>query len=136
MSPRSLPICLAAMCVIASCAVLAQQPGYVVRGEDPQTLVKEQPELPSLDRYSAAAIKAKIGSRQPGLVSIERMVNLAPLDEFTGGDGRLALWAERQTRNPRAIVIRDGYVTPADIADALDSSAFVLASSIKHLNRF
>ena len=74
----------------------AQAADYVVRSEDPNVLYEPKPELPSLKPFTRAAVMAKIGSRQPGEVSSARMVHLDPMNEFVGGDGRLAVWAARQ----------------------------------------
>ena len=101
----------------------AQAADYVVRSEDPNVLYEPKPELPSLKPFTRAAVMAKIGSRQPGEVSSARMVHLDPMNEFVGGDGRLAVWAARQRRNPHAIVLRKGYLTPADIATVLGPEA-------------
>lgn len=105
-------------------ANVGEPPNYIVRGADPAQLERDAPELPDVTGYTAEAVSRRIGDRRPARVGTERMVTLKALDEFTGGDQRLAIWAARQSRNPQAIVIRDGYATPADLASALDPAHF------------
>lgn len=98
---------------------------YLVEGADPRPLTERAPpDIPSLAPYTAEAVAERIGSRAGGFVQTKRMVVLDALEEFTGGDGRLAIWAARQKRNPHAIVVSGGYVTPRDIARSVDASIF------------
>ena len=121
MLTRTLLSLLGLVLMLAPVKLLAAD--YIVRSEDPQVLYRAKPELPSLQPYTRQAVLNKIGSRTPGSISTVRMVHLDPMNEFVGGDGRLAVWAARQRRNPHAIVLRSGYVTPQDIAAALGPEA-------------
>ena len=102
--------------------VLANKQRYVVEAADSDALALAKPELPSLAPYPRAAILKKLGLPRAGSVSVERMTGLAELDEFTGGDGRLAIWAARQAQLPLVIVLRNGLFTPQDLACLLYTS--------------
>ena len=104
--------------------VLANKQRYVVEAADSHALALAKPELPSLAPYTRAAILKKLGPPRAGSVSVERMTGLAELDEFTGGDGRLAIWAARQAQLPLVIVLRKGLFTPQDLAQRLDPAHF------------
>ena len=106
MLTRTLLSLLGLVLMLAPVKLLAAD--YIVRSEDPQVLYRAKPELPSLQPYTRQAVLNKIGSRTPGSISTVRMVHLDPMNEFVGGDGRLAVWAARQRRNPHAIVLRSG----------------------------
>lgn len=97
---------------------------YLVRAAPDEELRIETPALPDLAPYTAANVAAKIRRKPAGRVRYVRLVEAVELTEFTGSDGRLAEWAARQSRNPRAIVIDGGYVTPRDLAKALPPEHF------------
>lgn len=98
--------------------------GYAVRAASPDNLAIGEPQLPDLSPYTRQAVLDKIGTVPRGSVRTQRMVNDQALDEFIGGDGRMAVWAARQRTNPLAIRIEGGLVTPADLAKALPPSQF------------
>lgn len=98
--------------------------GYAVRAAEPATLALAPPTPPDLSGYTHAAVLAKRVRRAHGTVRLERMVHLTGFDEFVGGDERLALWASRQARNPVAIVLSDGLLTPQMLAAQLPPRFF------------
>lgn len=97
---------------------------YVVHAAPAAELELAEPELPDLSEFNSAAVHAKLQPSPKGRATYRRMVEVVELGEFTGGDGRLAVWAQRQTRNPRVISIEGGYVTPSDLARQLPAEDF------------
>ena len=97
---------------------------YAVRPAPPDELTMEPPKLPDLSPYTAEALIAKMERKPGGRAYTHRMVNDQALDEFIGGDGRMAVWAARQRTNPLAIRIEGGYMTPADLAKQLPARHF------------
>lgn len=123
-APRTLIAAILSASVPATSPAGAEPSDYTVRAGDASTLQQSAPELPDISGYTHQAVLDKRARSTSGSVSLQRMVELAAFDEFVGGDGRLALWAARQRRNPVAIVLRGGYVTPRDIAHALPPEQF------------
>lgn len=97
---------------------------YIVRAAPDEELALAAPKLPDLSPYTSDAVLAKIQRKTAGRVRYVRLVDAVELTEFTGSDGRLAEWAARQARNPRAIVVEGGYMTPRDLAKALPPEHF------------
>ncbi|MBM7060042.1 mannuronan 5-epimerase AlgG [Pseudomonas sp. UL073] len=89
---------------------------YTVTSAPIRPLYLATPKLPDLSGYTAAAVAAKIDHRQPGQVTVRRMLQQAPLKQFIGGDNRLAEWVRRQRGMPQAIFIEGGYVNLTDLA--------------------
>lgn len=100
------------------------QKDYVVRAAPVEELAREEPELPDLDQFTLAQVEKKIDRRTRGRVGYRRLVEILELSEFTGGDNRLVQWAVRQGRNPVAIVLERGYLTPRDLLKALPPRHF------------
>ena len=97
---------------------------YIVRQAPSESLEIPPPKLPDLDRYNLEAVMEKIDRKPAGHIRYQRLVETQELHEFTGKDGRIVEWASRQSRNPRAIIIDGGYMTPRDLAKALPPEHF------------
>lgn len=97
---------------------------YRVSSAPAEPLQMDAPKLPDLTPYTAAAIQTKIQTKPAGRVSLQRMIGLDQLNEFTGGDERLREWVSRQGGMPEAIIIEGGYMTPASLAKALKPEQF------------
>lgn len=102
---------------------------YVVHAAPVGELDLAEPELPDLSPFNAEAVQAKLKRTPTGRAVYRRMVEVVELGEFTGSDGRLAIWAQRQTRNPMVICIEGGYVTPGDLARQLSAEHFEQTST-------
>lgn len=100
------------------------EPSYAVSSIPVEPLQQQAPQLPDLTPYSPEAVKAKISFKPQGQVSMQRMIGLNSLKEFTGGDERLRVWVKRQGEMPQIIVIDGGYMTPADLARQLPAKYF------------
>jgi len=108
------------MPLTAGAAVANEFDSYVVRAVEPTGLSMPEPTLPDITGFTRESALNKIVRRRPGEISIRRMVDLIEFDEFVGRDGRLATWAERQRRNPVAIVLEGGLIRMSDILSAVE----------------
>ncbi|MEC9362382.1 MAG: mannuronan 5-epimerase AlgG [Pseudomonadota bacterium] len=108
---------------------------YVVREAPVEGLRLPAPELPDLAGYTRAAVEARIGADTPATVSLRRILRQPAFKEFTGSDGRLVEWARRQPSVPRAIFVENGYMTPAMLAERVESRWFEQTSPGVYLLR-
>lgn len=108
----------------AATRALKQTSNYTVTSAPIEQLHLEEPTLPDLSGYTAAAVEAKIKRSPGGKVVVRRMLQQDALKDFVGGNERLREWVKRQNGMPHAIFIEGGYVTPQDIAKALPDSQF------------
>ena len=97
---------------------------YTVTSVPVEQLHLDEPSLPDLSGYTAAAVEAKIERKPGGKVVVRRMLRQDALKDFIGGNERLREWVKRQNGMPHAIFIEGGYVTAQDIAKALPDSQF------------
>lgn len=97
---------------------------YTVTSVPVEQLHLDEPTLPDLSGYTAAAVEAKIERKPGGKVVVRRMLRQDALKDFIGGNERLREWVKRQNGMPHAIFIEGGYVTAQDIAKALPDSQF------------
>lgn len=103
---------------------LKETKNYTVTSAPVEPLQLDQPQLPDLSGYTAAAVEAKIERDRRGKVVVRRMLQQDALKDFTGGNERLREWIKRQRGMPHAIFIEGGYLTPQDLAKALPDSQF------------
>ena len=103
---------------------LKETSNYTVTSVPVEQLHLDEPKLPDLSGYTAAAVEAKIERKPGGKVVVRRMLQQDALKDFIGGNERLREWIKRQNGMPHAIFIEGGYVTPQDIAKALPDSQF------------
>ena len=108
----------------AATRALKKTSNYTVTSAPIEQLHLEEPTLPDLSGYTAAAVEAKIKRSPGGKVVVRRMLQQDALKDFVGGNERLREWVKRQNGMPHAIFIEGGYVTPQDIAKALPDSQF------------
>ncbi len=101
---------------------------YAIEPLSGASLHLSPPTLPDLSRYTAANAIAKIDKRRKGRASVESVLNTTTFRGFMGTDERMRQWAARQHSLPKAIFIRDGYVTPADIARQVPKALFAQVS--------
>ncbi|HWV16436.1 MAG TPA: NosD domain-containing protein [Cellvibrio sp.] len=127
------------ICVLIclSADVFAADSGYTFKTFDRQTVVDKPASLPDLSRYTRKAIDEKIDKlthpavRQPIVIEVKHVFKEFAMFLFTDG-GRAGRWAKLQGGVPRAIFIRSGVVTPADIAAAVnDPGIFQYSASEK-----
>ena len=123
---------LSAWCAVSVAKAL---PEYVVRESSAEHLKMDAPVLPDLSPYTHAALLAKRVRKEPGQVLFRRLVDLDAFDEFVGGDGRLAIWAAKQQRNPVAIVLDGGYFTPQSMLEQLPPEQFEQLSAGVYIAR-
>nr|WP_043307509.1 mannuronan 5-epimerase AlgG [Pseudomonas sp. ML96] len=126
--PRGVGLGLCAWLAMAGSAQAvnteASPENYRVSSAPAEPLHMEAPKLPDLTPYTPEAVQAKIQRKPAGSIGLQRMIGMDQLSEFTGGDQRLREWVSRQGGMPQAIVIQGGYVTPADLAKALQPRYF------------
>ncbi|MDP2244584.1 mannuronan 5-epimerase AlgG [Pseudomonas sp.] len=103
---------------------LKETSNYTVTSVPPELLHLDEPTLPDLSGYTAAAVEAKIQRAPGGKVVVRRMVQQDALKDFVGGNERLREWVKRQNGMPHAIFIEGGYVTPKDLARSLPDNQF------------
>lgn len=130
-----LALALAVLMVSPSASAQQQSADYVVRSVGPQNLALDPPQLPSIAGFTRQAALRKIVRTTVGTVEVARMVELEAFDEFVGGDGRLQTWAQRQRRNPVAVVLTDGKFTLSDIAAATSPDLFEMTAAGVYLAR-
>jgi poly(beta-D-mannuronate) C5 epimerase len=98
---------------------------YVVRAVNGDGLIQAPPDLPDLRPYTGAAVDAMVPKGPRGRAVIKRMVEVQTLREFVaGGVGRLREWAARQTKNPVAIVVEGGILTPRELLKSAPKEYF------------
>ncbi|WP_256737442.1 mannuronan 5-epimerase AlgG [Pseudomonas sp. dw_358] len=97
---------------------LAMANNYSVSSPPPDNLALARPKLPDLSGYTAAAVEAKIDRRQPGKLSVRRMMQENELKEFVGGHNKMAEWVARQRGIPSALFLDDGYMNFKQMAKA------------------
>ncbi len=87
-------------------------------------LAMEPPKLPDLTKYTPAAAMAKLPRKTPGHATVESMLDKMSFKGFMGKREGLREWAMRQPTMPKIIYIRDGTMTPADLARELPPDDF------------
>ena len=87
-------------------------------------LAMDPPTLPDLSKYTAAAAMAKLPRGPKGHATIESMLDKMSFKGFMGKREGLREWAMRQPTMPKIIYIRDGVMTPADLARELPPDDF------------
>lgn len=98
---------------------------YVIRAVPGEGLALAPPKLPDLRGYTSAAVDGMVPKGPRGRVVIKRMVEVQTLREFVGGGaGRLREWAARQSKNPVAILIEGGVMTPRELLKAVPKEHF------------
>jgi len=98
---------------------------YVVRAAPGEVLALAPPRLPDLRGYTLEAVLQKVPKGPRGQAVVKRMVAIPTLKEFVaGGIGRLREWAARQTRNPVAILVERGVITPRELAKVVPKEHF------------
>lgn len=97
---------------------------YEIRASSGTELQLQAPTFPDLSRYTREPLLAKIGRKPAGRASVESVLDQMAFRGFMGRDERMRDWAARQGSMPRAIFIRGGYVTAADIARQVPRAYF------------
>jgi poly(beta-D-mannuronate) C5 epimerase len=97
---------------------------YMVDSGEIDKLALQPPKLPDLTKYTPAAAMAKLSRKAQGRASVESMLDKMSFKGFMGKREGLREWAMRQPSMPKIIYIRDGYVTPADLARQLPADDF------------
>lgn len=97
---------------------------YQVSAASGARLKLDPPRLPDLRDYTVQRALARQPRRTRGQAQVASALGLPAFKTFMSSRGRLLDWAPRQHALPRAIFIRDGEVTPAQMAQQLPREYF------------
>lgn len=101
-------------------------PGYQISTKENDFIHSVMPELPDISQYTYDNVISRKNDwmrREQGDVVVDKMFDSDVLHDFTAGE-RATEWAKRQTSFPKAIYIRDGFVTLEQMAEALQDTPY------------